>query len=110
MFFVYAKELDALFRKLDKDQDGRVSLSEFQSGLFTQHDHAAPISTSTPARPKPQRSISKVRIRSRSWCCCSGKQIVAKNKPSFAKQSAEKADISVQECDCVVFSANEVNV
>uniref|UniRef100_A0A8C2Q4G1 Ninein-like protein n=1 Tax=Cyprinus carpio TaxID=7962 RepID=A0A8C2Q4G1_CYPCA len=54
-----SKELDALFRKLDKDQDGRVSLSEFQSGLFTQHDHAAPISTSTPARPKPQRSISK---------------------------------------------------
>uniref|UniRef100_A0A8C1TBH4 Ninein-like protein n=1 Tax=Cyprinus carpio TaxID=7962 RepID=A0A8C1TBH4_CYPCA len=45
-----SKELDALFRKLDKDQDGRVSLSEFQSGLFTQHDHAAPISTSTPAR------------------------------------------------------------
>uniref|UniRef100_A0A672QUB7 Ninein-like protein n=1 Tax=Sinocyclocheilus grahami TaxID=75366 RepID=A0A672QUB7_SINGR len=36
-----------------------VLLSEFQSGLFTQHDHAAPISTSTPARPKPQRSISK---------------------------------------------------
>uniref|UniRef100_A0A673IPR4 Ninein-like protein n=1 Tax=Sinocyclocheilus rhinocerous TaxID=307959 RepID=A0A673IPR4_9TELE len=54
-----SEELDALFRKLDKDQDGRVSLSEFQSGLFTQHDHAAPISTSTPARPKPQRSISK---------------------------------------------------
>ncbi|XP_026080188.1 ninein-like protein isoform X2 [Carassius auratus] len=54
-----SEELDALFRKLDKDQDGRVSLSEFQSGLFTQHDPAAPISTSTPARPKPQRSISK---------------------------------------------------
>ncbi|KAF4105536.1 ninein-like protein isoform X1 [Onychostoma macrolepis] len=54
-----SEELDALFRKLDKDQDGRVSLSEFQSGLFTQHDHAAPISTSTPARPKPQRSVSK---------------------------------------------------
>ncbi|RXN24790.1 ninein isoform X1 [Labeo rohita] len=53
------KELDALFRKLDKDQDGRVSLSEFQSGLFIQHNHAAPISTSTPARPKPLRSISK---------------------------------------------------
>ncbi|XP_073690298.1 ninein-like protein isoform X1 [Garra rufa] len=54
-----SEELDALFRKLDKDQDGRVSLSEFQSGLFTQHHHATPISTSTPARPKPQRSISK---------------------------------------------------
>ncbi|XP_016368055.1 ninein-like protein [Sinocyclocheilus rhinocerous] len=54
-----SEELDSLFRKLDKDRDGRVSLSEFQSGLFTQHDHAAPISTSTPARPKPQRSISK---------------------------------------------------
>ncbi|XP_052429420.1 ninein-like protein isoform X3 [Carassius gibelio] len=54
-----SEELDALFRKLDKDQDGRVSLSEFQSGLFTQDHPAAPISTSTPARPKPQRSISK---------------------------------------------------
>ncbi|XP_050982320.1 ninein-like protein isoform X3 [Labeo rohita] len=54
-----SEELDALFRKLDKDQDGRVSLSEFQSGLFIQHNHAAPISTSTPARPKPLRSISK---------------------------------------------------
>ncbi|XP_016133522.1 ninein-like protein isoform X4 [Sinocyclocheilus grahami] len=54
-----SEELDSLFRKLDKDRDGRVSLSEFQSGLFTQHDHAALISTSTPARPKPQRSISK---------------------------------------------------
>ncbi|XDV49950.1 hypothetical protein PO909_019098 [Leuciscus waleckii] len=54
-----SEELDALFRKLDKDQDGRVSLSEFQSGLFTQQRHITPISTSTPARPKPQRSISK---------------------------------------------------
>ncbi|XP_067277675.1 ninein-like protein isoform X2 [Pseudorasbora parva] len=54
-----SEELDALFRKLDKDQDGRVSLSEFQSGLFTQQRHISPISTSTPARPKPQRSISK---------------------------------------------------
>ncbi|ROK15750.1 Ninein-like protein [Anabarilius grahami] len=54
-----SEELDALFRKLDKDQDGRVSLSEFQSGLFTQQHHVTPISTSTPARPKPQRSISK---------------------------------------------------
>ncbi|XP_056104155.1 ninein-like protein isoform X1 [Rhinichthys klamathensis goyatoka] len=54
-----SEELDALFRKLDKDQDGRVSLSEFQSGLFTQQRHITPISTSTPAKPKPQRSISK---------------------------------------------------
>lgn len=38
------------------------------------------------------------------------KQIVAKNKQSFAKQSAEKADTSVQESDCMVFSANELNV
>ncbi|XP_065153350.1 ninein-like protein isoform X3 [Paramisgurnus dabryanus] len=53
-------ELDALFRKLDRDQDGRVSVSEFQSGLFRQHNHSAPLSTSTPARPKTQRSISKV--------------------------------------------------
>ncbi|XP_039528325.1 ninein-like protein isoform X2 [Pimephales promelas] len=54
-----SEELDALFRKLDKDQDGRVSLSEFQSGLFTQQRHIMPISTSTPAKPKPKRSISK---------------------------------------------------
>ncbi|XP_056617170.1 ninein-like protein isoform X3 [Triplophysa dalaica] len=54
-----SEDLDALFRKLDRDQDGRVSLSEFQSGLFRQHHHGAPISTSTPARPKPQRPISK---------------------------------------------------
>nr|XP_021336274.1 ninein-like protein isoform X1 [Danio rerio] len=52
-------ELDALFRKLDKDQDGKVSLIEFQSGLFKPHDHASPLSTSTPARPKPLRTISK---------------------------------------------------
>lgn len=54
-----AEELDALFRKLDKDQDGKVSLIEFQSGLFKPHDHASPLSTSTPARPKPLRTISK---------------------------------------------------
>ncbi|XP_073775742.1 ninein-like protein isoform X6 [Danio rerio] len=53
------QELDALFRKLDKDQDGKVSLIEFQSGLFKPHDHASPLSTSTPARPKPLRTISK---------------------------------------------------
>ncbi|XP_052007331.1 ninein-like protein isoform X3 [Xyrauchen texanus] len=53
-----SEELDVLFRKLDKDQDGRVSLNEFQNGLFRQHDHA-PISTSTPVRPKPQWSVSK---------------------------------------------------
>ncbi|XP_051503633.1 ninein-like protein isoform X2 [Myxocyprinus asiaticus] len=53
-----SEELDVLFWKLDKDQDGRVSLNEFQSGLFRQHD-LAPISTSTPARPKPQWSVSK---------------------------------------------------
>ncbi|TRY84266.1 hypothetical protein DNTS_025367, partial [Danionella cerebrum] len=51
-----SEALEALFRKLDKDQDGRVSLREFQSGLFT-----LPMSTSTPARPKPLRPITKVR-------------------------------------------------
>ncbi|XP_056326519.1 ninein-like protein isoform X1 [Danio aesculapii] len=54
-----AEELDALFRKLDTDQDGKVSLIEFQSGLFKPHNHALPLSTSTPARPKPLRTISK---------------------------------------------------
>ncbi|XP_051945396.1 ninein-like protein isoform X2 [Xyrauchen texanus] len=54
-----SEELDSLFRKLDKDQDGRLSLSELQSGLFRPHFHAAPLSTSTPTQPKPQRSICK---------------------------------------------------
>ncbi|XP_028844524.1 ninein-like protein isoform X1 [Denticeps clupeoides] len=65
------EELDALFRKLDKDQDGRVSLREFQTGLFRYADLPPPKSSSTPLRPssaqhallqafeeRPVRSIS----------------------------------------------------
>lgn len=85
----YVQDLDALFRKLDRDQDGRVSLSEFQSGLFRQHHHGAPISTSTPARPKPQRSISKVRIKPQDrWCW----------KARFIKQSS----MWTWECDSFI--------
>ncbi|XP_062375344.1 ninein-like protein [Sardina pilchardus] len=52
-----SEELDALFRKLDKDQDGRVSLQEFQIGLFNHGDLPAPKSSSTPLRPKTQLSL-----------------------------------------------------
>lgn len=52
-----SEELDALFRKLDKDQDGRVSLQEFQSGLFNHTDLPAPKSSSTPLRPKTHLSL-----------------------------------------------------
>ncbi|XP_041921206.1 ninein-like protein [Alosa sapidissima] len=52
-----SEELDALFRKLDKDQDGRVSLQEFQIGLFNHGDLPAPKSSSTPLRPKAQLSL-----------------------------------------------------
>ncbi|XP_060781838.1 ninein-like protein isoform X3 [Neoarius graeffei] len=45
-----SEELDNLFRKLDKDQDGRVSLTEFQSGLFIHGDLPEPKAASTPAR------------------------------------------------------------
>ncbi|XP_031435369.1 ninein-like protein isoform X2 [Clupea harengus] len=51
------EELDALFRKLDTDQDGRVSLQEFQTGLFNHGDLPAPTSSSTPLRPKTQHSL-----------------------------------------------------
>ncbi|KAF5900892.1 ninein-like protein isoform X2, partial [Clarias magur] len=44
------EELDNLFRKLDKDQDGKVSLTEFQSGLFIHGDLPEPKAASTPAR------------------------------------------------------------
>ncbi|XP_063047457.1 ninein-like protein [Engraulis encrasicolus] len=46
------EELDALFRKLDKDQDGRVSLQEFQLGLFNRGQLSSPQCSSTPLRPK----------------------------------------------------------
>lgn len=47
--------------KLDKDQDGRVSLTEFQSGLFIHGDLPEPKAASTPARFIAQCSFSQVR-------------------------------------------------
>ncbi|XP_030627518.1 ninein-like protein isoform X2 [Chanos chanos] len=54
-----SEELDALFKKLDKDQDGRVSLGEFQSGLFKHGNLPAPSSTSTPVRVNPHRTLKQ---------------------------------------------------
>ncbi|XP_035654053.1 ninein-like protein isoform X2 [Oncorhynchus keta] len=53
------EELDALFRKLDTDLDGRVSLREFQKGLFREGSVPAPTSSSTPIRPNPQQSLQQ---------------------------------------------------
>ncbi|XP_036815824.1 ninein-like protein isoform X2 [Oncorhynchus mykiss] len=53
------EELDALFRKLDTDLDGRVSLREFQKGLFREGSVPAPTSSSTPIRPNPQHSLQQ---------------------------------------------------
>lgn len=57
---VCIQELDNLFRKLDKDQDGRVSLTEFQSGLFIHGDLPEPKAASTPARLIAQCSFPQV--------------------------------------------------
>ncbi|XP_017318965.1 ninein-like protein isoform X4 [Ictalurus punctatus] len=54
-----SEELDNLFMKLDKDQDGRVSLTEFQSGLFIHGDLPEPKAASTPARFIAQCSFSQ---------------------------------------------------
>ncbi|XP_016074549.1 PREDICTED: ninein-like protein isoform X2 [Miniopterus natalensis] len=43
------EELEDLFNKLDQDQDGRVSLEEFQLGLFT-HGPTSLLESSTPIR------------------------------------------------------------
>ncbi|XP_036402631.1 ninein-like protein [Megalops cyprinoides] len=54
------EELDALFKRLDKDNDGRISLREFQKGLFKHGGVLAPTSSSTPIRSHPQqRSLSQ---------------------------------------------------
>ncbi|XP_064790466.1 ninein-like protein isoform X2 [Oncorhynchus masou masou] len=53
------EELDALFRKLDTDLDGRVNLREFQKGLFREGSVPAPTSSSTPIRPNPQHSLQQ---------------------------------------------------
>ncbi|KAL6487264.1 hypothetical protein MHYP_G00038900 [Metynnis hypsauchen] len=54
-----SEELDALFRKLDKDQDGKVSLSEFQRGLFRHGNPPAPTAASTPIRANTERAFSQ---------------------------------------------------
>lgn len=60
--YVCTQELDNLFRKLDKDQDGKVSLTEFQSGLFIHGDLPEPNAASTPARLTAQCSFSQVSL------------------------------------------------
>ncbi|KAI4874246.1 hypothetical protein NFI96_007733 [Prochilodus magdalenae] len=52
-----SEEIDALFRKLDKDQDGKVSLSEFQKGLFRHGTFPVPTAASTPIRSNTQRAF-----------------------------------------------------
>ncbi|XP_066535235.1 ninein-like protein isoform X2 [Hoplias malabaricus] len=56
---LHSEELDALFQKLDKDQDGKVSLSEFQRGLFRHRELPAPTAASTPVRANTQRNPSQ---------------------------------------------------
>ncbi|CAB1343503.1 unnamed protein product, partial [Coregonus sp. 'balchen'] len=53
------EELDALFRKLDTDLDGRISLRKFQKGLYREEGVPVPTSSSTPIRPNPQRSLQQ---------------------------------------------------
>ncbi|XP_064788323.1 ninein-like protein isoform X1 [Oncorhynchus masou masou] len=53
-----SEELDALFRKLDTDLDGKVSLRKFQKGLFREKSVPVPTS-STPIRPNPHRSLQQ---------------------------------------------------
>ncbi|KAH0622827.1 hypothetical protein JD844_025544 [Phrynosoma platyrhinos] len=51
------EDLEELFNKLDSDGDGRVSLKEFQLGLFSHSHGPCPVS-STPLKPKCQKSTS----------------------------------------------------
>ncbi|XP_038816381.1 ninein-like protein [Salvelinus namaycush] len=53
-----SEELDALFRKLDTDLDGKVSLRKFQKGLSREKGVPVPTS-STPIRPNPHRSLQQ---------------------------------------------------
>ncbi|XP_042318134.1 ninein-like protein isoform X2 [Sceloporus undulatus] len=51
------EDLEELFNKLDSDGDGRVSLKEFQLGLFSHNHIPCPVS-STPLKPTCQRATS----------------------------------------------------
>ncbi|XP_041106099.1 ninein-like protein isoform X2 [Polyodon spathula] len=53
---LHAEELDILFRKLDKNRSGRVSLSEFQRGLF-RHSPLSAHASSTPCKPRLKRAL-----------------------------------------------------
>ncbi|XP_048863895.1 ninein-like protein isoform X9 [Brienomyrus brachyistius] len=53
------QDMEALFRKLDKDQDGRVSLKEFQRGFFKHGMLLKPSTCSTPIRPQAQHAAAK---------------------------------------------------
>ncbi|XP_058880088.1 ninein-like protein isoform X3 [Acipenser ruthenus] len=53
---LHAEELDDLFRKLDKNRNGRVSLSEFQRGLF-RHSPLSAHASSTPCKPRLKRAL-----------------------------------------------------
>ncbi|XP_027622153.1 ninein-like protein isoform X2 [Tupaia chinensis] len=59
------EELEDLFNKLDQDGDGRVSLQEFQLGLFS-HDPASLLESSTSV--KPDRPWSHFQVPEESSC------------------------------------------
>ncbi|XP_061084756.1 ninein-like protein [Conger conger] len=53
------EELDTLFKRLDKDKHGRVSVREVQKSLFKHGPVPTPTSSSTPIRLLPQRSLTQ---------------------------------------------------
>ncbi|XP_059754577.1 ninein-like protein isoform X1 [Balaenoptera ricei] len=61
------EELEDLFNKLDQDGDGRVSLEEFQLGLF---NHGSPQLLESSTLVKPSGSWSHHQRVPRSWSAC----------------------------------------
>ncbi|KAI2594321.1 ninein like [Homo sapiens] len=59
------EELEDLFNKLDQDGDGKVSLEEFQLGLFS-HEPALLLESST--RVKPSKAWSHYQVPEESGC------------------------------------------
>ncbi|KAM6956677.1 ninein-like protein [Aplochiton taeniatus] len=57
LYHLNSEELDVLFRKLDTDLDGRVSLRDFQKGFLREGAVPVPTSSSTPIRPNSQRTL-----------------------------------------------------